>query len=119
MSLEAVTYDVRPIHRNPNARATWRDTSPRREPEGCRMATLIDSLTNLVTPAVGQIAAKLGESETAVSTGVTGSLGAMLGGLLHKSTDTAAFAQIFDVIGSAPPSANLDGDLQTAVGAIG
>jgi OmpA-OmpF porin, OOP family len=83
------------------------------------MATLIDSLTNLITPAVGQIAGKLGESETAVSSGVTGSLGAMLGGLLHKSTDTSAFGQIFDVIGSAPPSANLAGDLETAVGAIG
>jgi OOP family OmpA-OmpF porin len=83
------------------------------------MATLIDSLTNLITPAVGQIAGKLGEPETAVSSGVTGSLGAMFGGLLHKSTEPAAFGQIFDVIGSAPPSANLGGDVQTALGALG
>ena len=83
------------------------------------MATLIDSLTNLITPAVGQIAGKLGESEMAVSSGVTGSLGSLLGGLLHKSKDTAAFGQIFDVIGSAPPSANLAGDVQAAGGAVG
>src|SRR5512147_337986 len=83
------------------------------------MATLIDSLTNLISPAVGQIAGKLGESETAVSSGVTGSLGSMLGGLLHKTNDTAAFGQIFDVIGSAPPSSDLSGDLASAVGSLG
>lgn len=83
------------------------------------MATLIDSLTNLISPAVGQIAGKLGESETAVSSGVTGSLGSILGGLLHKTNDTAAFGQIFDVIGSAPPSSDLSGDLASAVGSLG
>ena len=83
------------------------------------MATLIDSLTNLISPAVGQIAGKLGESETAVSSGVTGSLGSMLGGLLHKTNDTAAFGQIFDVIGSAPPSSDLTGDLASAVESLG
>jgi OOP family OmpA-OmpF porin len=83
------------------------------------MATLIDSLTNLVSPAVGQIAGKLGESEMAVSSGVTGSLGSMLGGLLHKTKDAAGFGQIFDVIGSAPPSSDLTSDLASAVGSLG
>jgi OOP family OmpA-OmpF porin len=83
------------------------------------MATLIDSLTNLIAPATGQIAAKLGESDAAVSHGVTSGLGSVLGGLLHKSKDTAAFGQIFDLISSPPPSTNLTGDLETAVGTLG
>jgi OmpA-OmpF porin, OOP family len=83
------------------------------------MATLIDSLTNLISPAVGQIAGKLGESETSISSGVTGSLGSMLGGLLHKTNDPTAFGQIFDVIGSAPPSSDLTADLASAVGSMG
>ena len=83
------------------------------------MATLIDSLTTLVTPAIGQIAGKLGESEAAVASGVTSSLGSVLGGLLYKTKDAAAFDQIFDSISSPPPSADLSGDLQSAIGALG
>ena len=82
------------------------------------MATLIDSLTNLVSPATGQIAEKLGESETAVSRGVTSSLGSVLGGLVNKTKDPTAFGQIFDLISSRPASTNLTGDLQTAVGGL-
>jgi len=83
------------------------------------MATLIDSLTDLIAPATGQIAAKLGESEAAVAHGVTTTLGSVFGGLLNKTKDPAAFGQIFDVISSAPPSANLEGDLQTSVETMG
>jgi len=83
------------------------------------MATLIDSLTTLATPATGQIAEKLGESETAVSRGVTSSLGAVLGGLVNKTKDPTAFGQIFDLISSRPPSTNLTGDVQTALGGLG
>jgi OOP family OmpA-OmpF porin len=83
------------------------------------MATLIDSLSNLIAPATGQIATKLGESEAAISGGVTSTLGSVLGGLLNKTKDTAAFGNIFDVISSAPPSTNLAGDLESAVGALG
>ena len=75
------------------------------------MATLIDSLTDLIAPATGQIAAKLGESEAVVSHGVTTTLGSLFGGLLHSTKDPVAFGQVFDVISSAPPSANLTGDL--------
>jgi hypothetical protein len=83
------------------------------------MATLIDSLTTLIAPATGQIAAKLGESETAIAGGVTASLGSVLGGLLNKTRDPAAFGNIFDVISSAPPSGNLAADMESAVGAMG
>jgi len=83
------------------------------------MATLIESLTNLVTPVVGQIAGKLGESEAAVASGVTSSLGSVLGGLLYKTRDATAFGQIFDSISSPPPSANLNGDMQSAIGSLG
>ncbi|HEX7981673.1 MAG TPA: OmpA family protein [Gemmatimonadaceae bacterium] len=83
------------------------------------MATLIDSLSNLIAPATGQIATKLGESEAAISGGVTSTLGSVLGGLLNKTKDTAAFGHIFDVMSSAPPSTNLTGDLESAVGAMG
>jgi len=83
------------------------------------MATLIDSLTDLIAPATGQIATKLGESEAVVSHGVTTTLGSLFGGLLHKTKDPVGFGQVFDVISSAPPSANLTGDLDTAVGALG
>jgi len=58
------------------------------------MATLIDSLTDLIAPATGQIAAKLGESEAAVAHGVTTTLGSVFGGLLNKTKDPAAFGQI-------------------------
>ena len=83
------------------------------------MATLIESLTNLITPATGQIATKLGESEGAVSRGVTSTLGAVLGGMLNKTRDPAAFGHVFDTISSAPPSTDLTGDLATAVGTLG
>ncbi len=83
------------------------------------MTTLIDSLTNLVTPVVGQIAGKLGESEAAVASGVTSSLGSVLGGLLYETRDATAFDQIFDSISSPPPSADPGGDLQSAVAALG
>jgi flagellar motor protein MotB len=83
------------------------------------MPTLIDSLTNLVAPATGQIAAKLGESEAAVASGMTSAFGAVLGALVYKTRDPVSFGQIFDVISSAPPSTNLAGDLQTAIGTLG
>ena len=83
------------------------------------MATLIDSLTTLVTPVIGQIAGKLGESEAAVASGVTSSLGSVLGGLLHQTKDATAIDQLFDSISSPPPSTDLSGDLQSAVGALG
>lgn len=83
------------------------------------MATMIDSLTNLITPAVGQIAGKLGESEASVSQGATAGFGSLLGGLLNKSRDAGAFSQIFDMISSPPPSSNLTNDLASAVGTMG
>ena len=83
------------------------------------MATLIDSLTTLVSPATGQVAEKLGESETAVSRGVTSSFGAVLGGLVNKTKDPTTFGQIFDLISSGTPSANVSGDVETALGGLG
>jgi outer membrane protein OmpA-like peptidoglycan-associated protein len=82
------------------------------------MATLIDSLTSLVTPAAGQIADRLGESEAAVSSGLPTTFASVLGGLLTKSKDPGSFRQVFDLITSRPPGANLPTDAESVLGSF-
>ena len=62
------------------------------------MATLLDALTTLASPAVGRIAQRLGESDASVSRGVQSSIASVLGGLLTKSTDVTATHRVFDLI---------------------
>lgn len=69
------------------------------------MGTLLESLTSLAKPAVGQIAARLGESESATSRGIQASVASVLGGLAGKTKDADFGAQIFSLITNAPPAA--------------
>ena len=64
------------------------------------MATLLDSLTSLATPAVSRIAHRLGESDAAVARGLQTSVASVLGGLLTKSADVSGIHRIFDLITS-------------------
>ena len=64
------------------------------------MATLLESLTSLASPAVGAIAQRLGESDTAVSRGLQASLASVLGGLAIKGSDIGVVRQVFELITS-------------------
>ncbi|MBX6331489.1 MAG: OmpA family protein [Gemmatimonadaceae bacterium] len=80
------------------------------------MSTLLESLSSLAAPAVGPIAAQLGESDVAVSRGVQTSVASVLGGLLTKIKDPGAASQIFGLISKAPAGASVAGDVQGMVG---
>jgi OmpA-OmpF porin, OOP family len=82
------------------------------------MATLLDSLTSLVTPATGQIADKLGESEAAVTSALPSTFASVFGGLVTKTKDPGAFRQVFDFITSRPAGANLPADAQSLLGSF-
>ena len=82
------------------------------------MATLLDSLTSLVTPATGQLAEKLGESEAAVSSALPSTFASILGGLVTKAKDPGSFRQIFDLIASRPAGANLPDDASSVLGSF-
>jgi OmpA-OmpF porin, OOP family len=64
------------------------------------MATLLESLMSLATPAVGGLAQRLGESDGAVSRGLQASLASILGGLVTKSDDVGVVRRVFDLITS-------------------
>jgi outer membrane protein OmpA-like peptidoglycan-associated protein len=82
------------------------------------MATLLESLTSLVTPAAGQLAERLGESEAAVSSALPTTFASVLGGLVTKAKDPGSFRQIFDLITSRPAGANLPDDASSVLGAF-
>ena len=82
------------------------------------MATLLESLTSLVTPATGQLAERLGESEAAVSSALPSTFASVLGGLVTKANDPGSFRQIFDLITSRPAGANLPDDASSILGAF-
>ncbi len=82
------------------------------------MATLLDSLTSLATPAVSRIAQRLGESDATVSRGLQTSVASVLGGLLTKSTDASATPRIFDLITSRDNAAGVVDDVSNLVGGM-
>jgi len=82
------------------------------------MATLLDSLTSLVTPAAGQIADRLDESEVAVSSGLPTTFASVLGGVVTKAKDPGSFRQVFDFITSRPPGTNLPVDAESVLGSF-
>jgi len=82
------------------------------------MATLLESLTSLVTPAAGQIADRLDESEVAVSSGLPTTFASVLGGLVTKAKDPSSFRQVFDFITSRPPGTNLPVDAESVLGSF-
>lgn len=64
------------------------------------MATLLESLTSLATPAVGAIAERLDESDTAVSRGLHASLASVLAGLATKGNDVGVVRRVFELVTS-------------------
>ena len=93
-------------------------STPASRREDSLMGTLLESLTSLVTPATGQLAERLGESEAAVSSAVPSTFASVLGGLVTKAKDPGAFRQIFDLITSRPAGANLPDDASSVLGSF-
>ena len=62
------------------------------------MATLLDSLMALATPAAGALSRRLIESDDAISRGLRASLSSVLAGVIAKSDDAAGARQVFDLI---------------------
>lgn len=82
------------------------------------MATLLDSLTSLATPAVSRIAHRLGESDAAVARGLQTSVASVLGGVLTKSADVSGIHRIFDLITSRDNSSSPVEDVSSLVGGL-
>ncbi|HEX6049407.1 MAG TPA: DUF937 domain-containing protein [Gemmatimonadaceae bacterium] len=64
------------------------------------MATLLDSLIALATPAAGALSRRVVESDDAISRGLRASLASVLVGLVTRSDDAAGAGQVFDLISS-------------------
>jgi OmpA-OmpF porin, OOP family len=79
------------------------------------MATLLDSLTSRAAPAVGLIAQRLGESNTAVSRGLQASLACVLGGFATKTTDVNTAHRLFDLITSRENRTDVAADVTKLV----
>lgn len=82
------------------------------------MATLLDSLTSLATPAVGQIAQRLGETDATVSRGIQASFASLLGALVMRVEDPSSLDRIFDLVRNRPASTDLTSDVHSMVGGI-
>jgi len=82
------------------------------------MATLLDSLTSLATPAVSRIAHRLGESDAAVARGLQSSVASVLGGLLTKSADVSGNHRIFDLITSRDNASGPVDDVSSLLGGM-
>jgi len=80
------------------------------------MATLLDSLTSLATPAISRIAHRLGESDVAVARGLQTSIASVLGGLMTKSADVGGIHRVFDLITSRD---NASGPVDDVSGLLG
>ena len=82
------------------------------------MATLLESLTSLTTPAVSRIAHRLGESDAAVARGIQTSIASVLGGLLTKSADVSGIHRIFDLITSRDNASGSVDDVSSLLGGL-
>jgi len=82
------------------------------------MATLLESLTSLATPAVSRIAHRLGESDAAVARGIQTSVASVLGGLLTKSADVSGIHRIFDLIASRDNASGSVDDVSSLLGGL-
>lgn len=71
-------------------------------------STLLDSFRNLLTPdTVSSVASRFGESESGISRGLTSGFGAILLGLLNKTSDTGAMRDVHGLVTEA--TAGTDG----------
>ncbi|HET9603002.1 MAG TPA: OmpA family protein [Gemmatimonadales bacterium] len=65
-------------------------------------STLLDSFRNLLTPdTISSVASQFGESESSISRGLTGGFGAILLGLLNKTSDAGAMREVHGLLTQA------------------
>jgi hypothetical protein len=73
---------------------------------------LLDSLTSLMTPEmVGKAASYLGESEPAVTKGMTGAFAVLLNSLAGRSNDDNLMASVFKLVSNPANDASLLGNI--------
>ena len=78
-------------------------------------ASLLDTLTGLITPdVVGKAASILGESDSAIRRGIGGAFAALLSGVATRSDDAGFASSLFDLVRSP---AN-DGSVLNDVGSL-
>lgn len=74
--------------------------------------SLVDSLAGLITPQiVGSLASRLGESESAISKGLTGGAATLLSGLAGRATDTSFLNSIIGLLTGPGAGSNMLGSL--------
>lgn len=74
-------------------------------------STLLDSFRNLLTPdTVSSVASRFGESESGISRGLTSGFGAILLGLLNKTSDSGAMHDVHGLVTQA--AADTDGQAE-------
>lgn len=76
------------------------------------MSILLDSLTSLASPVIGQIAGQLGETDAAVTRTIQGALASILGGLSIKAEDPLAMDRVFELVHARSGTADLAADVQ-------
>lgn len=76
------------------------------------MSGILDSLTSLASPVIGQIAGQLGETDAVVTRGIQSSFASILGGIINKTEDPSAMDRIFELVNTRAVSADLGTDVQ-------
>lgn len=83
-------------------------------------ATLLDSLSALITPDVATKAASmLGESDTAIRKGMGGALPVVLAGLASRAGDSGFAGSLFDLVSAPANDGNALNDVGSLLGAGG
>jgi len=81
------------------------------------MSNIIQEMTELISPSlIKQVAGSLGESESGISKALGGLAPTLLAGLANKSSDTAGFGKIFDMISNKDNHLDLS-DVTSIIGA--
>src|SRR5262249_14760216 len=72
------------------------------------MPSLVESLTNLITPQIaGSVASRLGESEGAVRQGLLAGASSILSAIASRSSDSAFIGRIFSLVTSPANDASV------------
>ena len=80
-------------------------------------ASLLDSLTDLITPDVaGKAASMLGESDSAIRKGIGGALPVVLAGLANRASDSGFSGALFDLVRSPANDGNVLNDVGSLLG---
>ena len=86
-------------------------------------SSILNTITGMLSSnEISKLSGRLGESESALSSGITSTVAAMIGGLAQKADDPSAMRQIFNMATSAPSDvnvSNLIGGVPSSGGATG